>query len=106
MDLAGGDAVDGPSSVADAVSGGERGAAGIDLFLTGEDHAFWRTEKEVDTCFDPDEDPVEYGRSKLKTISLSARKGNFSEVEMPWKEPVALKEAKRCLRCDYREREE
>jgi NADH-quinone oxidoreductase subunit F len=104
--FAGGDAVNGPSSVADAVAGGERGAAGIDLFLAGEDRVFWRTEKEVDISFDPDEDPVEYGRSELKTISLAARKGNFSEVELSWKEPVALKEAKRCLRCDYREREE
>ena len=93
----------GPASVVDAVAGGERCAVGIDLFLTGENHAFWREEKEVSTYFDPDADPVEYGRAEATIISPTRRKGNFKEVELPLKEAVALREAKRCLRCDYRE---
>jgi NADH-quinone oxidoreductase subunit F len=101
--FAGGDAVLGPASVVDAVAGGEKCASGIDLFLTGENHAFWREEKEVNTCFDPDADPVEYGRANAALIPLAQRKKNFREVELPLKEAVALREAKRCLRCDYRE---
>ncbi len=101
--FSGGDAVLGPASVVDAVAGGERCAVGIDLFLSGENHAFWREEKEVSTYFDPDADPVEYGRAKATLISPAQRKGNFRELELPLKEAVALREAKRCLRCDYRE---
>ncbi len=40
--FAGGDAVTGPSSVVEAVAAGERAAVGIDLYLTGANHAFWR----------------------------------------------------------------
>ena len=40
--FAGGDAVSGPSSVVEAVAAGERAAVGIDRFLTGREHAFWR----------------------------------------------------------------
>jgi NADH-quinone oxidoreductase subunit F len=101
--FAGGDAVSGPASVVDAVAGGEKGAVGMDLFLTGQNHAFWREDRAVDTYFDPDEDPVEYKRSVVPLISPARRKGNFHEIELGWKEPVALREAKRCLRCDFRE---
>jgi NADPH-dependent glutamate synthase beta subunit-like oxidoreductase len=33
---------------------------------------------------------------------VSKRKHNFQEVELPWSEPAARREAKRCLRCDFR----
>ncbi len=101
--FAGGDAVTGAASVVDAVAGGEKAAVGIDMYLTGENHAFWRVDREPDTFFDPEADPVEYPRSKIRLLPIDKRKHNFSEVEMPWKESPALREAKRCLRCDYRE---
>ncbi len=103
---AGGDMVSGPASVVDAVAGGEKAAYGIDLFLSGENHAFWRSEKTVDTFFDPDEDPVEYERAPVKLVDVEQRSGNFCEVELGWKESAAIREAKRCLRCDYREQSE
>jgi len=103
---AGGDMVSGPASVVDAVAGGEKAAYGIDLFLSGENHAFWRSEKTVDTFFDPDEDPVEYERVPVKLVDVEQRRGNFCEVELGWKESAAIREAKRCLRCDYREQSE
>ncbi|MFW6337967.1 MAG: NADH-ubiquinone oxidoreductase-F iron-sulfur binding region domain-containing protein [Alkalispirochaetaceae bacterium] len=99
--FAGGDAVSGPSSVVEAIAAGERAAYGIDLMLTGEDHAFWREEKVVDTAFDPDADPVPYPRELMSTIPVERRRHNFDEVELPWCEAVALRQAKRCLRCDY-----
>ena len=55
--FAGGDAVMGPWSVVGAIAAGEKAAVGIDKMFTGEEHAFWRKEKEVDTEFDPDADP-------------------------------------------------
>jgi len=101
--FAGGDAATGPASVTEAIGAGEKAAVGIDEYLTGEKHAFWREEKEVDTSFDPDADPVEYARAKNNTLPVTKRKNNFNEVELSFAENIALREAKRCLRCDYRE---
>ncbi len=100
--FAGGDATTGPSSVAEAVGLGEKAAVGIDKFLTGEEHAFWRKPIEVDAAFDPDADPSTAPRGRTRLIPLEKRKGNFDEVELGWNEREALREAQRCLRCDYR----
>lgn len=100
--FAGGDAVVGPSSVAEAVGGGERAAAGIDRIFTGKDNAFWRIRARVDTAFDPDADPILVPRAPIRTLPAEQRTHNFREVEQPWTETEALREARRCLRCDYR----
>ncbi|MBN2022516.1 MAG: FAD-dependent oxidoreductase [Pirellulales bacterium] len=100
----GGDMVTGPSSVVEAVAAGERAAAGIDEFLTGENHAFWRVERPVDTFFDPDAEPSDVAREKLTMIPVERRRNNFDEVEQPWREAVAVRQARRCLRCDYGKR--
>lgn len=97
----GGDAASGPSSVIEAVAGGEKAAAGIDMFLTGEDHAFWRKEKMVDTFFDPDEEPAPFPRKNMTLLSAERRRFNFDEVEQVWSEGEAIRQSKRCLRCDY-----
>ena len=99
--FAGGDAEIGPSSVVQAIAGGERAAVGIDTMLTGLDHAFWREEKVLDTEFDPEADPVSYEREEVKAIPIEKRKHNFDEVEIAWCENVAQRQSKRCLRCDY-----
>ncbi|MFA7691361.1 MAG: NADH-ubiquinone oxidoreductase-F iron-sulfur binding region domain-containing protein [Candidatus Hydrogenedentales bacterium] len=99
--FAGGDAADGPSSVAEAIGAGERAAVGIDCFLTGEEHAFWREAYEVDAEFDPDADPTDAPRAKMKLIPRERRIHNFNEVEMAFTESVAVRESHRCLRCDY-----
>jgi NADH-quinone oxidoreductase subunit F len=103
--FAGGDAVSGPSSVIEAVAAGEKAAVGINGFLGGKNKAFWREDHEVDTFFDPEADPVEIPRAAPRLVPISKRKGNFKEVENTWSRSVALAEAKRCLRCDYREPE-
>jgi NADH-quinone oxidoreductase subunit F len=99
--FAGGDSASGPWSVVAAIGAGERAAVGIDQFLTGEDHAFWREEKVVDTDYDPDVDPAPYPREAVRSIPVEKRKHNFDEVELSWNENVAQRQAKRCLRCDY-----
>lgn len=99
--FAGGDAVSGPSSVVEAVAAGERAAVGIDQYLSGANHAFWRESYEVDTSFDPDAEPSDSPREKLNLIPVERRRNNFDEVELPWSEPVAVRQAQRCLRCDY-----
>jgi len=100
--FSGGDAASGPSSVAEAVGAGERAAVGMDEYLTGECHAFWRDEPEIDTEVDVDADPVDYPRAEMRLIAVGKRKHNFNEVELPFADKVAIREAKRCLRCDYR----
>jgi NADH-quinone oxidoreductase subunit F len=99
--FAGGDAVRGPASVIEAVADGERAAIGIDWMLTGEKHDFWRDQKPVEVEFDPDADPTETPRQKLPLIALERRRNNFDEVEQPWDEATAVRQATRCLRCDY-----
>ena len=99
--FAGGDAVSGPSSVVEAVAAGERAAVGIDRYLTGREHAFWRELNEVDTFYDPDAEPSEAARESLPLIPVDRRRNNFDEVEQPWRESVAVRQAQRCLRCDY-----
>jgi NADH-quinone oxidoreductase subunit F len=102
--FSGGDAVTGPSSVVEAVAAGERAAVGIDLYLTGMNHAFWREAHEVDTSFDPDAEPSDAPREKLNLIAVERRRNNFAEVEQPWAESMAVRQAGRCLRCDYGKR--
>ncbi|HAQ18172.1 MAG TPA: hydrogenase [Prolixibacteraceae bacterium] len=97
----GGDAATGPSSVIEAVAGGERAAVGIDLFLTGDKHDFWRKEKHNDTFFDPEADPAKYPRTHMVMLSAVRRMHNFDEVELVWPEGEAIRQARRCLRCDY-----
>jgi NADH-quinone oxidoreductase subunit F len=100
--FAGGDATSGPSSVIEAIADGEKAAAGMHAFLTGERTVPWRVSRVVETFFDPDADPVMGGRPGLRLIPVTRRKG-FAEVETTWPAGVALAETKRCLRCDYRE---
>ena len=99
--FAGGDAVLGPASVVDAIAEGERAAVAIDQMFTGEQHAFWREYKPVDTAFDPDAEPVSYRRAKMQLLPVRKRKSNFQEVELPLAENFARREAQRCLRCDF-----
>ncbi len=97
----GGDAQVGPSSVVEAVAGGERAAVGIDEMLTGTNHAFWRRQGPIDTYFDPDAEPAGYPRAEIPMMQPRLRTTGFQEVELSWAPAVALREAKRCLRCDY-----
>lgn len=98
---AGGDCTEGPSSVVEAIAAGERAAVGIDLFLTGSNHAFWRFEQVVHTAFDPEAEISSDERAAVRQIPVQRRRNNFEEVELPWNEEVAMAQAHRCLRCDY-----
>jgi NADH-quinone oxidoreductase subunit F len=100
--FAGGDSATGPASVIEAIAAGEKAAVGISTFLTGKADPFWRAAKTVDTFFDPDADPVSYGRAEMPLLPVAERNNNFREVEITWEQQVAIREAKRCLRCDYR----
>ena len=102
--FAGGDVVTGPSSVVEAIAAGERAAVGIDALCNGTANPFWRDTKPIDVPFNPEADPSEEAREKPNTIPVERRRYNFDEVELPWTEPVAVRQACRCLRCDYGKR--
>ncbi len=88
-------------TVIEGVAAGERAAVGMDEYLTGSNHAFWREERPNDTLFDPGAEPVPFPRAKMPLLSVDRRKNNFNEVEQTWTEAEAVRQAKRCLRCDY-----
>ena len=88
-------AVTGPASVVEAVAHGERAAAGIDHWLTGADHAFWRSWEEVDTAFDQDADPSSAPRAPQRLLAVEKRRGVFEEVELGLGRSEALREARR-----------
>ncbi len=100
--FAGGDcATEGSKTVIEAIAAGERAAVGIDTYLTGKHNAFWQEEKVVHTFFDPNAEPVPFQRAKMSLMPVDRRKYNFNEVEQPWLESEAVRQAQRCLRCDY-----
>ena len=37
----------------------------------------------------------------MRAIDVERRKHNFDEVEQSWNEATAVRQASRCLRCDY-----
>jgi len=100
--FSGGDVVSGPATVINAIASGERAAVNIDQYLTKDRTRTysWREHKKVDTFFDPEAEPVKYKMQKPSALSSDKRKGNFDEVELCYSKSMAMKEAKRCLRCD------
>lgn len=101
--FAGGDFATGPASVIEAIADGEKAAVGMDEFLSGKNNAFWREEKKGTAFFDPDADPIMFERERQPLLPVERRRCNFDEVEQPWDEATAMRQAKRCLRCDYKE---
>jgi len=99
--FAGGDAVTGPGDVVSAMAAGLRAADSIDKYLRGE-------VLQRDPVI-PDESSVEINlekrkaspdkRAKMPELPVEKRKGNWEETDLGLPEPVAKKEAARCLNC-------
>jgi len=100
--FAGGDAVTGPATVIDAIASGEKAAISINRYLKGEPlEAPPLIEKKYFKETDLIEiEPSPEKRVKMPCLSLKERKRGFKEIEFGLDEERALKEAKRCLRCD------
>ncbi|MBD3221913.1 NAD(P)-binding protein [bacterium] len=89
-----------------AIGHGEEVAVSIEQTLNpGRIDRFpWREPVSPDVEFDPDAEPVEYARVQTEYSSVEERITNFLLVNrgVNWDEAIR-KEARRCLRCDYRE---
>ena len=102
--FAGGDVVSGPATVLEAMQAGQKAAESIHRFINGEspirEYKPTKTTMEVPpVIFGPDEE-ITMEREYPDILDVAARAGNFREVELGMSEAAAIKEAKRCLRCD------
>jgi formate dehydrogenase beta subunit len=102
--FAGGEVINSPSSVVDAIGMGRRVASSIDKYLGGNgqiDDIF--IEPDIPSAnLGRDEDFYDKARIKMPLLSLEQRQSSFDEIELGFDENLALEEANRCLRCDLR----
>jgi NADH-quinone oxidoreductase subunit F len=105
--FAGGDAAFGAATVIKAIAAGERGAVAIDRYITGETRRVypWRVRSRSPAPFEVGAEPVAYPMSRPALLPVAERCLSFVEVQERISPEVAMKEAQRCLRCDYREQE-
>lgn len=100
---AGGDcSTEGAGSVISAIAAGQHAGISIDIYLGGdgslpENHDYLMT-----TTIDVKKDirPASANRQAKEILPPEKRIQNFEEAICTYKNPVAEKEAKRCLRCD------
>jgi len=102
--FAGGDLVTGPNTVVDAVASGKIAAESIDKFLSGQEirreYKITRPSQYIEPVELTEEELLEARRPSMPCLSPQERKSNFKEVEQGLTEEQAVKEARRCLRCD------
>ncbi len=94
------------TNLAIAIGQGERTAVEVERSLNPGiiDKFSWRELKSPDVDFDPDEEPIETPRVETEYSSVEERIKNFLLVNrgVNWEDKLR-KEARRCLRCDYKE---
>jgi NADPH-dependent glutamate synthase beta subunit-like oxidoreductase len=102
--LAGGEVVSGPSSVIQAIAAGRKAAASIDRYLGGDGviEEALSPVQENDPWIGRDENFASRGREQMPYRSLAERQTSFDTIELGFDESMALREARRCLRCDLR----
>ena len=102
--FAGGDVVTGPSSVVEAIAAGKAAAEAIHSYL--ESRPLVRVRRPTrPTLYVPPvelkEDELQQAkRSKMPHLPPSRRKTMHEEVELGFTREVAVREARRCLRCE------
>jgi len=102
--FAGGDVVTGPDTVVNAIAAGKRAALMIGRYLAGEEMRqplpARRPQHYVEPCNLSEEALAEIRRAEPPLLPTEVRRRSFSEVELCLSADDAVREAKRCLRCD------
>jgi NADPH-dependent glutamate synthase beta subunit-like oxidoreductase len=103
--FAGGDLVTGASTVVEAMAGGNRAAISIDRYLKGQDlreDRAYQALRRADVPKDEEETGAETTkpRAQMPAMAVDRRVCTFEEVNLGFDEETAVREAKRCLRCD------
>jgi NADH-quinone oxidoreductase subunit F len=108
--FAGGDAIRGPSSVIQAMADGRKAARAIDLYLREHEIKFeyglTRPSVYVEPVKLTVQETMESTRQESRKLEPNKRSMNFNEVDLGLTKTAAMKEAKRCLRCDLEVRNE
>jgi len=104
--FAGGDVVIGPSTVVEAMASGYHAALSIDRYLKGQDlyqdrvyRALRRADVPKAEEREGEGDSVK-PRAQFPSVPVDRRVCTFEEVNLGFDEETAIREAKRCLRCD------
>jgi len=110
--FAAGDIVSGPATVVEAAASGKTAAESIDRYLSGEPlqreyEVAFPTENVPPLIFSSEEleELATQKRAEPKKLLISERRENFKETESTLSLEEAVKEARRCLRCDIKESE-
>ena len=102
--FAGGDAMTGPNSVVKAIAAGKTVAESIDNYLQGKSlerkYELHRPSIFVEPVELTEEEIEKAERPKMPVLSTEARHKSFKEVELGFTKEMAVKEARRCLRCE------
>jgi NADH-quinone oxidoreductase subunit F len=102
--FAGGDVVTGPNVIIYAMGAGKVVADLIDKYLQGQqvvrDYTVTRPSMYVEPVELTEEEVAEAGRPGMSCRPMSERICSFEEVELGLTEDEAVREARRCLRCD------
>jgi NADH-quinone oxidoreductase subunit F len=102
--FAGGDVVTGPNTVVDAIAAGKRVASMIDKYVRGEPLKLTYEPCLPEFYLEPvevsPEEAAESVRVEPPVVPPEERKKSFCEVVMTMSEDSAIREARRCLRCD------
>ena len=108
--FAGGDVVSGPNTVTAAMAHGKIAAKMIHKYIQElpmeREYKVTRPIAHVEALELTDKELEELQKPSMPFLSLEERSGNFKEVELGFTEEMAIKEAKRCLRCDLELEEE
>jgi NADH-quinone oxidoreductase subunit F len=102
--FAGGDVVTGPWMVIDAIAAGKKAAAHMELFLNGQEVVPQYSVTVPNTApieaLELTDEDMTLVRPDMPTTELEKRLQDFAEVELGFSKKTAMKEARRCLRCD------
>jgi NADH-quinone oxidoreductase subunit F len=102
--FAGGDAVTGPNTVVEAMAAGKLAAAMIEKYISGlplqQDYPLTRPSVYIKPWMLSEEEVLTAKRPAMLHLHPKERAKNFKEVELGLNEALAVKEARRCLRCD------
>jgi len=102
--FAGGDVVTGPNTVIEAMVSGKVAAEMIDKYLRRKPlvrkYEVTRPSMYIEPVELTEKEVAEAKRPTMPCLTVSKRVNNFDEVELGLTEEMAIREAKRCTRCD------
>jgi len=102
--FAGGDAVTGPNTVIEAIAAGQRAAESIEKWVDGvplqRTYEVTKPYMHIDAVSVPEDEMTNSRRVHPAEMPVAGRVGSFEEIIPALTAQEAMKEARRCLRCD------